>query len=231
MDRSTALLVVAGAMLLASPCLAETSESGASPTLATERTDYLFPRAGRFSASVASGVPFLGIGELTYGVTERFAIGALGAATPDVGAIDGTAAVGLRPRGVVVQAGRWRSGLVVPVLYYPTLRGFGGERDPWVLVRPELTLERSLDSGVELNVALGLVAAACTESLATFGREHSANVMGGVWDTVRVGGGVPIGGRTSLFGEASLVMTGVKPATTWLGVAPVIALAGVTVGL
>jgi hypothetical protein len=104
--------------------------------------DYLFAPAGTFSITLASGIPLLGIGELTYSPTDRFAMGAVVAGTPDLPAVQGTAAIGLRPRGVVLVEGSWRSVLVVPILSYPKVPGFG-DRDPWILARPTLTLEKT----------------------------------------------------------------------------------------
>ena len=192
------------------------------------RNDYLFPRGGDFSASAASGYPFLGIGELAYGVTDRFAIGAFGAATPDVGGVKGTLAMGLRPRGVLFDTGAWRSTLMVPVLYYPDVKGFG-DREPWMLVRPTLALERELPSGARVNVTLGLLGAACMDSILSLGKEHV--MMGGVWETAGLGGALPISSRTSVFAEASLIMNGVVPARDWIGGLPVVGFAGVTTTL
>ncbi len=201
--------------------LASDGERSASP-----RGDYLLPEPGRLSASVGSGVPFLGAGELAYGFGSDFAVGVLVAATPDMSNLRGTAAVGVRPRGVVFRKGAWRSMIIAAVLYYPGIPGFGSS-DSWVLARTEITLERQLDSGASLAVGLGVIGAACTESLVTLGRERDADVMGGVWDTVRVGGSLPVGGRAIAFGEASLVLDGVVPAHRWIGITPVIAVAGV----
>jgi hypothetical protein len=124
------------------PSAASASADDRSPTeRPADRADYLFPRHGDFSAMGATGVPLLGIGELSYGVTDRFAVGAMGAATPDVGSIRGTMAFGVRPRGVLYESGTWRAVLVVPVLYYPEVAGFGG-REPWFLTRPTIAVVR-----------------------------------------------------------------------------------------
>lgn len=231
MSRASILVAMTVVLLSSRPCFAEAPVDDAVSPAPVGRVDYLFPRRGELSMSLGTGIPFLAIGELAYGVGDGFAVGGLAAATPDVGDVQGTAAIGARPRGILVRAGRWRSVVVAPVLYYPSFSGFGEKRDPWVLTRPEITLERASDSGAQVNVALGLVAAACTESLMTLGREHSPTVMGGVWNTVRIGGAIPIAHRASVFGEASLVLRGVRPASDWMGAAPAIAIVGVTVGL
>jgi hypothetical protein len=191
-------------------------------------TDYLFAPRGGFSATFAAGIPLLGIGELAYGVTDRLALGAVVAGTPDLPGAHGTAAVGVRPRGILFERGSWRSVLVVPVLYYPKVPGFG-DSDPWVLTRPTLTLEKTFASGVRMSGELGLIAAACTESLLTLGMERTR--MGGVWNTAGVGGAVPFSARTSLFVEASLILNGIAPASDWIGGSPVVAMAGVATKL
>jgi hypothetical protein len=187
--------------------------------------DYLFAQRGQWSGTLATGLPFLGVGEIAYGASDRFAIGGMAAATPDLGNIRGTITAGVRPRGVIFASGAWRSTLVVPVLYYPQVKGFGDE-EPWMLVRPALNLERELPSGARVNAGVGLIAAACTESLLTLGKERT--MMGGVWNTASIGGAAPVSARTNLFGEGSAILDGVVPAHHWIGGAPVVALAGVS---
>jgi hypothetical protein len=226
-----AFLLLAAALTFV-PRAARAAEGDVRNDTRSEATgDYLFPSKGGFAATLGTGLPFLGLGELAYGVSDGFAVGALAAATPDMSSSPGTSAFGVRPRGVVWREGSWRSVLVAPILYYPSIDGFGGGRDPWVLTRPELTIERRFGTGAWANVALGVIAAACTESLLSLGEEHSRTVMGGVWSSARVGGGVRILGRASLFGEASLVMQGVVPARNWIGSIPAVVVLGVAVPL
>src|SRR5579859_5275104 len=157
--RSLLAALVAGASFQCRSAAAQGVEHGSmangrdESTPSEVPTDYLLARDGGFSATVASGVPFLGIGELAYGVTDRFTVGAFGAATPDLGSAQGTVAIGIRPRGALFVAGSWRSVVVVPVLYYPRVPGFGG-RDPWMLTRPTVTLERASSSGARVSVGL-----------------------------------------------------------------------------
>jgi hypothetical protein len=224
-----------GAALLLLPGVASaaTTEAPDAPPPQAPRldssTDYLFPRGGGFTATGATGVPFLAIGELTYGVGNGFALGAVAAATPNFGGIYGTMAFGLRPRGILFTSGDWRSYVTVPVFYYPDVDGFGGNREPWMLVRPTVSLERRLPGGARVSGGFGAIAAACTESLFTFGRERT--MEGGVWETATVGGSVPLSARTQFFGEGSLILRGVMPATDWIGGAPVVAVAGITTSL
>jgi len=220
-------LLVASAVLLASHA-AFASPPGEEPSPApppSAGADPLFPHAGHFSGTVASGVPFVGVGEAAYGFTDKFALGAMVGATPNVGGIQGTLGVGLRPRGVVFTSGAWRSSLVAPVLYYPKVSGFGGAMEPWMLVQPTLTLERTLTPDTSAHVGVGLIAAACMESIVTLGKEH--DMEGGVWNTATVGGSTRLGPHTTVFAEAGVVLRGVAPAQDWIG-GPAIAFVGVS---
>jgi hypothetical protein len=225
--RLSSLLCVAvsSASLFASTVAAAAPESGDPSRSNGTHADYLFAERGQWSGTFATGMPFVAVGELAYGASDRFAIGGMAAATPDVGHIKGTITAGVRPRGVLFASGAWRSTLVVPILYYPQVKGFGDE-EPWMLARPALSLERELPSGARLNAGVGLIAAACTESLLTLGKERT--MMGGVWNTASIGGAAPVSARTSFFGEGSAILDGVVPAHHWIGGAPVVALAGVS---
>jgi hypothetical protein len=225
MHRTLSLLI-ASAVLLASPAAfaQQPGEVPAPVAPASDGADPLFPHAGHFSGTVASGLPFVGVGEVAYGFTDRFAMGAMVGLTPDVGPILGTLGVGLRPRGVLFASGAWRSSLVAPVLYYPRVSGFG-EMEPWMLVQPTLTLERSFGPDTSAHVGVGLIGASCMETILTLGKEHDMD--GGVWNTATVGGSTRLGPHTTVFAEAGLVLRGVEPAQDWIG-GPVIAFAGVT---
>jgi hypothetical protein len=180
--------------------------------------DYLMPGAGHVSGSMTTGVPFLALGEVAYGVSDGFAVGAIGGVTPRVGGF------GLRPRGVLFRSKLERVELVVPVLYYPKT----GDREPWMLARPTLSFEHAFVSGVRVSFGLGAVGASCIESLVTLGREHDRKVMGGLWNTATVGGALPILRHASVFGEATAILSGVRPAgSEWIGGPPVVVALGI----
>jgi hypothetical protein len=221
----TALSVTLHASSLAA-ALASTSPSQASdPEKAlpqAENHDYLLPGAGHLSGSVATGIPFLALGEVAYGISDGFAIGILGGVTPIVSGI------GLRPRGVLLHWGAERIELVVPVLYYPQT----GEREAWMLARPTLSFEHVFRSGPRASFGLGVVGASCIDSILTLGRDHNAKVMSGLWNTVAVGGALPLSRRTSLFGEVTMILAGVRPAgRDWIAGPPVVVALGVETGL
>jgi hypothetical protein len=195
------------------------------PATATVDRDVLFPQPGSVSATVATGIPYVAIGEVSYGVTERFAVGVMGGVTPI------TYGIGLRARGIVAEGTAGRLAVVVPVLYYPATGSLGHE--PWVLTLPQLLAERSFDNGALLHIGVGAAAAMCTEAIAGVltGRHHEdgeEGFMGGFWNTATVGGALPLGFQTTAFLDATLIMKGFRMAgSDWIGGPPVV----ITLGL
>jgi hypothetical protein len=189
--------------------------------------DELFPESGTFAGSFATGIPYLGIGEVAYGVTDRFAIGAVGGATPR------TVGAGLRLRGVLFQSesGRDRVVLGAPVLYYPPTGGLGDE--PWLLTLPSLLFERRFESGGKIHFGAGIAAASCLDSIGAhlFGSGHSDSAfMGGIWETLTVGGATRMGSFTG-FADVTLLFSGPRLAgKDWIGGPPVILTLGVRRG-
>jgi hypothetical protein len=189
--------------------------------------DALFPRAGEFSATVATGVPYLAIGEVAYGVSERFALGVVGGVTPI------TYGFGLRLRGIVVGGETARLVAVMPVLYYPATASLGHE--PWVLAMPQVLAEQRFGGDLTAHVGVGAAAATCTGAIAglfTGKHEHDADggFMGGLWNTATVGGALPLGGVTA-FADATLILDGVRLADSrWIGGPPLVVTLGVRRG-
>jgi hypothetical protein len=201
-----------------------------------ETTGDLFPGAGRVTVSAASGLPFLGIGEVGLGVTNGFALGVIGGVTPSV------LTAGLRPRLCVATGRRTSLMLVVPMLYYPQASAPGPGNvgsTSWVLARPEIFFEDALNERWQVAFGMGIIAAASTEALGQLaaGRPFAVpaydgasdtkrGFAGGVWNTVSARGSFATSRRTHLFAEASLVMAGVVPAEN-VGGPPVVVTVGV----
>lgn len=183
------------------------------------------PGGGRVSTSVATGVPFLAMGELAVGVGERFAIGALGGATPNVPGF------GVRPRAALIDTGALRLVISVPSLYYPFTNDASGS--PWVLTRPSAVLEGRFASGLRIGGGLGVVAAASTDRLRGVRRGGYGGAFdAGVWNTVHLTVSGPVSSRAALFAEGALVLSGLRLAgDDWVGGPPVIASVGVTTDL
>jgi hypothetical protein len=188
-------------------------------------SDELFPEAGTFAGAFATGIPYLGIGEVAYGVTDRFAIGVVGGATPR------TVGAGVRMRGVLLEKGEHRVVLGAPVLYYPPTGGLGDE--PWLLTMPSLLYERRFDSGGKIHFGAGLAAASCLDSIGAhlFGSGHSDSAfMGGIWETVTAGGATRLGSFTG-FADLTLLFSGARIAgKDWIGGPPLVLTLGVRRG-
>lgn len=188
--------------------------------------DTLFPGHGRISTSLATGVPFLAMGELSVGISDRFALGAIGGATPNVPGF------GIRPRAVLLEVGSWRGVVAAPVLYYPFTSSRSGSA--WFLTRPSLVVEHQLASGARIGGGAGIVAAASLDRLA--GRERPAGYEGGldsaIWNTFNASVSVPLAESTSFFAEGALVMNGVRVAgKDWVGGPPFTLSVGVATNL
>lgn len=185
--------------------------------------DALFPGGGHLGMTVASGLPFVAIGELALGIGDRVAIGAIGGATPDVPGF------GLRPRVSVFDTGTVRGVLVAPSLYYPTTAGGGS---PWLLTRPAFVVEHRWASGVRLGGGVGMVAASSIAELAGEPRRSTyaaKEIQAGLWQTLNVTLSVPVASKTSLFAESALIFHGARLAgDEWVGVLPFMVAGGIT---
>jgi hypothetical protein len=186
--------------------------------------DPLFPGAGRGSVGVATGVPFVGIGEVAYAPSAGFAIGGIVGVTPMV------VGFGLRPRVSIPVAARTKLTLVVPLLYYPTGEGLIGDGPPWFLAQPSIRAERRIGSAGYLHVSAGLIGAIGAPNMpqrlhetATYNGKTlvDSGTPWGVWNTVGAGGAVALSPRTNVFADALLVMRGVRLAgDEWVGGPP-----------
>ena len=207
------------------------------------RNDHLFSGRGRSMVTLATGIPYIGVAEYAYGISDRFSLGLIVGQTPKI------AGYGLRIRGIVFQKNEsFRMFVRAPILYYPQTKKLGGE--PWFLTWPVVGGEWKLRSGVRLSVGGGFVAAACANDLlglatakhspdahATANYEHErqhhhedsddSGFMGGLWNTFHVGAAIPLSNRIVLQSEISVVMSGTKIAgQDWVGGPPVILVLG-----
>lgn len=212
------------------------------PAISQENDDHLFPQRGKTALTLATGIPYLGIADYTYGVSNRFAVGIVAGSTP-IGP-----GFGLRPRGILYQKREnFRIHLKSPLLYYPKDMQKG--KDPWLLAWPTISGEWRANSGTRWSAGGGVVGAACVNEL--FGSEahdrdhHEGDpphhphpeggsaaeneIMSGVWNTVHAGVTTPVNDRLVFQSEVSLVMDGIKVAgDDWVGGPPVILVIGVT---
>jgi hypothetical protein len=196
----------------------------------------LFPTPGRLSTSAATGLPFLGIGEVGVGITRGIAIGVIGGITPSV------LTAGVRPRFRVRVSDRVALMLVIPMLYYPSASAPGPGNigsTSWVLARPELMLDGAIGARFHVAGGMGLIAAASTLALANKleGKEFAVpayggsgedkmGFAGGMWNTLAFHSSYALGGDTHLFAEGSLVLSGIVPADN-VGGPPIVVTFGV----
>ena len=195
----------------------------------------LFPTPGRPSLSAATGLPFLAIGEVGFGITQGIAIGAIGGVTPSV------LTAGVRPRFLVRANERYAVMLSIPMLWYPSASAPGPGNvgsTSWVLARPELMLDVSPSPRWHLAGGAGVIAAASVLALGNKlqGKEFAVpayrgssdtrvGFAGGIWDTLCTHASYAIDPATHLFAEGSLVFSGVALADN-VGGPPVVVTAG-----
>ena len=204
----------------------------------TAEVNPLFPAAGRGSFSLATGIPFVGLGELAVGITSDAAIGLLVGTTPQV------RAWGLRPRLRVLKRGRYELTTAWLFLHYPHNRQL--DSPPWVLGRPTLQLGRRMTDRMQLGVQTGLAGAITMARIARLrgkpdysdgaggfrGYETKRPLTAGLWWTAGASAAVRASERVFLFAEASLVLAGLHLAESdWVGAIPTVVALGMSVSL
>ena len=222
----------------------------ASATQAQDSTvrlnDPLFAPAGGILVTTATGMPYVAIGEVAYGFSDRVSVGVVAGLTPII------PGYGIRARVVLSESENWRLYARLPILYYPKTVDLGG--DPWLLAWPVVASESRLPSGIRISLQGGIVGAACAESLlgleeqpATPGggeselQEHASHAgsgsmemgfEGNLWNTLGAGVSIPLSSSMTLTTEAHIVLHGLTPAKhDWIGGPPAIIIIGVTKAL
>jgi hypothetical protein len=181
--------------------------------------DYLFPEAGHFGATLATGVPYVGIVDLTLGLGPHAALGAIFGVTPRV------VGLGARPRLALplgaVETAAFRVYAIAPLLYYPepSVR--------WVLARPTLAIEHRTTSDLRLGLGGGLLWASSVDALHGEGtplsykkpteaeiaarraaREASAAPSSILFWTISASAALEIAQHSAVFAELTTVMEG-----------------------
>ncbi len=187
--------------------------------------DFLMPKKGKSMIVFNSGIPYVAIGEYSYGITNRFAAGIL------IGHTTILPGYGIRLKAVIAQPSQdMRILLKSPIIYYPFTRDLGGE--PWLLAWPTLTLEWKLKNGARVWTGIGMVGAACTDYL--FGSEEAEEEsqtgmkkevdMAKLWSTIQIGYSKPLSNRLSIMAEVAPVFNGLELANphNWIVGPPVL---------
>jgi hypothetical protein len=180
--------------------------------------DYLMPAKGKSMLELYSGIPYLAIGQYSYGFSSRFSVGIFCGRTPAV------VGIGLRIKSVIVQpSNSMRVIFKSPLVYYPKMKGL----DSWVLAWPSLNVEWKLKNEARVWTGVGVIGAACTEYL--FGSKMKKTVsdpenpsagpgmkkepMSELWNSIQFGYSKPISNKCSYVIEVAPLMKGFKFAT------------------
>lgn len=213
------------AIIGTAPVIAQFSENSQSGHISPETKqvrdnpffDHVINRRGGSRFTLATGIPFVGVAEYAYGVTDRFTVGVLGGITP---AVEG---YGVRLRSVIFQKhDHYRVYFCTPVIYYPTLSG----GDPWWLARPNINFEWVKKNNVRYKFGGSAFLAASNNSL--FGNSRNATLKPDVWSSVHGGVSLPIGRNLSFQTEVSYVSKGIRPINDFVGAPPVVLVLGVS---
>lgn len=178
--------------------------------------------------TVATGVPYVSVTELSWGITDRISLGVMAAYAPPA------AAFGARLHAGLYQEDNLSVFFRMPAIYYPPHPElFCG--NPWVLAWPSLHAEWQLDSGVRLNVGTGILGASCVHELlghSSADENEGGVLMQGIWNTVSAGVIVPLSERVSFHVEVSPVLKGTRPAgSDWVAQFPVIVVLALSTSL
>jgi hypothetical protein len=215
------------------PAAPQASPGPAAPQ-ASPVADPFFPGRGHVTASLASGIPFAAIGEVTVGTSDAFSLSAIAGVTDT----NRQTAFGGSLHAGVFRSGGFAVVLSLPVLYYPPNPIHDDE--PWLLTNPSLVLSYRWDRASVYGGAGGLFTT-CIDGLAeTFGgapeRETTKPthpMVNGAWNTFNAGGSFALTRHVGFFVQATVMMSGIEIGQTYAERVgpPVLALGGVRVGL
>jgi hypothetical protein len=181
--------------------------------------DHILNQKGKGRITIATGIPYIAVGEYAYGFSDRVTIGVLAGLTPNV------EGYGIRARTLLYESTKnFRVRFCSPIIYYPKTKELGG--DAWWLTRPNINFEWTNASGFRYIVGGSLILAASEHSL--YGNPANAKFTPGVWNAVHGGISLPVGNGIIFHTETSLVMEGVRVRKEWVGGPPVILVLGLS---
>jgi hypothetical protein len=175
--------------------------------------DYFLPRKGQSMVEFYTGSPYVAIGLYSYGISDRFSVGAIYGYTPFVKAF------GLRIKSVIAQPSEnFRISLKSPFLYYPHMDP--NDNKSWVLAWPTMNFEWKLKNEARIWVGFGVVGAARTDYLrgerpyqhlyTNENHKEDYDFMAGIYNTFQFGYSKPISNKLSFVVEVAPVMQGFK---------------------
>ncbi|HET7544160.1 MAG TPA: hypothetical protein VFK05_30020 [Polyangiaceae bacterium] len=197
----------------------------AMPGRALAAGDPWLPGSAKFSASVATGVPFLVMSEVALGVTDYAAVGVLGGTTPIVSGF------GVRPRVALPMSSSLRILASAPLVYYPP----HADGPAWWLARPSMALDWRATSALSLAGGAGVVGVATERALfggteaaaaSAYGREVQ-NRGSALWWTLNALVSADVSTKTWLFADMTAVFEhGHLAGRDWIGGPPFIVFLG-----
>ncbi len=213
-----------------SPLLLQRARAGEEETTETEEPalandpatsapppDALFPGRWRGAVSLASGIPFAVVGELTLGTSDDFALGVIGglASTGDEYAVGG------RLRLRVLELGPVDLAAVLPVLWYPPVEKREGAS--WLLTNPSLLLRGRPSEDWLVYGGVGAVLAACAADIgAVFSGEAAHHddgaddeMVNGAWHTFSAGVSVVVYDDVAVMLDTMVMMTNFVPSKSY----------------
>ena len=128
--------------------------------------DYLMPQKGTSMVEFYSGLPYVAIGQYSYGFSNVFSVGVIYGYTPF------EKGYGLRMKAIIAQPSEsFRINVKSPFIYYPGMKKKDGE--PWMAAWPAVNGEWKFKNGSRVWTGVGLMGAACVDEIfPTKGHEH-----------------------------------------------------------
>lgn len=165
--------------------------------------------------TLATGIPYPGVGELAYGVGDRMTVGGLYGLTPHV------QGYGIRARLIVYQGNEnFRIYSCIPVLSYPRPKELGGERR--FITGPNRKFEWVTDSSFRYKLG-GCITAAASEPALFRNEGTEEGCKGGFWNAPQGVISSPISRIVMFQTEISVVVDGLTLALReWVGGPPLI---------
>lgn len=179
--------------------------------------DYLMPEKGKSMFEFYTGLPYIAIGQYSYGFSEKFSAGIIYGYTPHV------RGYGVRVKAIIAQPSEsMRIYFKSPFIYYPKMSP--EVVDPWVLAYPSLNIEWKFKNGGRLWTGVGVIGVACLDYLIgseeeeeneshgprtgpeTMVKEPMAEIM----NTIQFGYSKPLSKRSSFVIEVAPLMEGIK---------------------
>lgn len=118
--------------------------------------DYLMPQKGTSMVEFYSGLPYVAIGQYSYGFSNHFSVGVIYGYTPF------EKGYGLRMKAILAQPSEsFRINVKSPFIYYPGMKKIDGE--PWMAAWPAINGEWKFKNGSRIWTGVGLMGAACVD--------------------------------------------------------------------